>query len=975
MNTSSSRFYPRYPLIDNSVFDPYKGIGFENAIVSKQEFANLKLDKIEEFPKKKGEYLKHQLYIARYMSVYDELLLFHEPGTGKTCTAIAAIENLRHSSTIKRAIICAKGDGLTDNFLKELAFKCTDGRYIPTGFEKLSKQQKTIRLKKSVNTFYHFKTFESFAKELHRMSAEDKRNVYEDTIFVLDEVHNIREKDTEKQPKTLLPFNNRRLNGSSIYDEFQKLFRTLKRRKIILMSGTPIKDKLVEFAEVMNLMLPADKEIKTDDFTDTYFASDGHIKENMRSKLAEKIKGRVSYLNSVTTDVKKIYVGNRSIGKLKHFVVDDDEMSEFQTNAYKIALEKDNTSKIGGIYSASRQASLFVFPDSSFGEEGYAKYINKDLRRFQDHLSHGGLELLKQYSSKYYRLLTYLTSFVEIPEKHFVYCQFVSGSGLKVLKIILQIFGYREANGEESTKAKRYAICTRSTTGVSQVSEIVNRFNREDNVHGEYISVIIGSRIMNEGFTLKDILSEWILSPHWNYAEIVQAIARGWRLGSHNFKLEKGEDDVHVEIHQCVSIPNRSSSPGTMSIDLHMYEISENKDVLNKQIERLVKETSFDCALTFDRNTVTGLDDQRECDYQSCEYTCSGSIKSPLDKSTFNLLTDVQIIIKKKILERLTIVFKTFEEYKLDNLINDFLNEYDVDAIKQGVLSLIDSAELINDIRGFPKFLRCKTDILFLSIDPVTISNTLSQFYSNVLHVDDISFKWALDDLYEKNLHKLTAQLFEYPDMMKSLIIKLPYRVQRIILEACILSRETNANKNVDVRDAILKFYEGLYGIRDDGKLYVWLHHDDIESTCYDATTKTFEICDLNLEERIKELKRSPIGWYGLVNPTSGDFCLRDVSNQTVGRKQGNDEADLRKVMVGRRCQNYDKAVLLNIAAEKMKIGEGTSDEEKKQYWSPQTRIKICDGMKEWFKENDLIEQDFNCGTNKKKNRGANFNK
>lgn len=962
MNTLS-RFYTKYPVINNSEFDPYKDVGFENAIVSKKEFANLKLKKIEEFPKKSGDYLNHQLYIARYMSIYDELLLFHEPGTGKTCTAVAAIENLRNSSdnTIKRAVVLAKGEGLTKNFLHELMFTCTDGRYIPKGFDTLTEPQKNIRLLKSAKTFYHFHTFEKFASILHKMTNEEMQTSYENTIFVVDEVHNIHEDttDTQRKHSTAAALVNKRKEFDT-YEEFHRMFHVLKRRKIILMSGTPIRDRANEFAQVMNLILPLDNQLV--DFERDYFTRDGIMIDNKRKQLAEIIKGRVSYLNSVTTDVKKIYSGSH-YGDLQHFVVDVDQMSQFQSDVYDIAHEKDARDK--GIYNDSRQASLFVFPDQTYGKDGYEQNTTREKWTiFRKKLLEEGLQGLERYSSKYYRLLNYLS--LTNSGKHFVYCQYVKGSGLKLLAKIMEIFGYSKASGYETTHGKRYALCAGKTGNMIRAT--IDKFNSEDNVNGEIISVLLGSRMMNEGFTLKDISSEWILTPHWNYAEIAQAIARGWRLGSHNYKL-RISNDVSVEIHQCVSMPRSQNK----SIDLWMYEVSEKKDVLNRQIERLCKETSFDCALTFDRNKVTDFENQRECDYQSCEYTCTGSIKEPLDKSTYNLISDVQAMIRNKILERLRVVFANVEDYKLDNVVMDFQSEYDIDAIKQGVSSIIEAAELIDDVCGFPKFLRCKHDVLFLSVDPVTVSNTLAQFYTNVLLEKDISFEQTFRSVYEKNLDKLIYQVFAYPNLSDTLIVKLPYRVQRMILEACIISKHiSGSSKNEQVRDIILKLFSGFYSVETD-RIYVWLYDKELETTCYDVNEEKFVPCDFTLDDRRSQLKHSSIGWYGIVNPSiKGAFCLRNVTDKDTAKmsgKKGN--IDLRKVNVGRQCVNTNKSILAGIAGPKMKLGEGTNDEEKKEYWQKQPKTKTCDALKEWFVQHDLIETNFDCGTSKKKRRNA----
>ena len=140
-------FFPKYPNIfkfEDPRLNPYQGQSFSGSIVTKKEFESLKLPRFEALVRRgTGEQYSHQKIIARFMSSvtpYNELLLFHEMGTGKTCTAIAAIEKLRYekNSHINGAIVCAKGAGLLNNFTQELLFSCTDGRYIPDNYDKLS---------------------------------------------------------------------------------------------------------------------------------------------------------------------------------------------------------------------------------------------------------------------------------------------------------------------------------------------------------------------------------------------------------------------------------------------------------------------------------------------------------------------------------------------------------------------------------------------------------------------------------------------------------------------------------------------------------------------------------------------------------------------------------------------------------------------------------------------------------------------
>lgn len=115
--------------------------------------------------------------------------------------------------------------------------------------------------------------------------------------------------------------------------------------------------------------------------------------------------------------------------------------------------------------------------------------------------------------------------------------------------------------------------------------------------------------------------------------------------------------------------------------------------------------------------------------------------------------------------------------------------------------------------------------------------------------------------------------------------------------------------------------------------------------------------CIVDDSEKKNRLKQSPIGWYGLVNPSSNDFCIRDVGDKENKKIQGKG-IDLRKIYVGRRCDNHNKELLDDILINKMKISGVAQTESKKN---------ICKIMRNWFDERNLIEKSFDCGSNEKK--------
>jgi hypothetical protein len=133
-----SDFLLKYPYIDSlskdlgGSLDTYT-IPLQQAIYNKKEFYDFKLQAIEEKPKGRGDLLRHQVIAQRYMSYhtpYDGVLLFHEPGTGKSCSSVSIAEILKESGNFTQCIILVKGEPRIFSFMKELAFVCTDGRYI-----------------------------------------------------------------------------------------------------------------------------------------------------------------------------------------------------------------------------------------------------------------------------------------------------------------------------------------------------------------------------------------------------------------------------------------------------------------------------------------------------------------------------------------------------------------------------------------------------------------------------------------------------------------------------------------------------------------------------------------------------------------------------------------------------------------------------------------------------------------------------
>ena len=664
--TTVEDFMPKYPNIHDlpeaDFLNAYNDESFEQVIFKKREFFEERLPMEETGLIQPGTLMKHQRIISRFLSdntTYNSLLLFHETGTGKSCVTVGVVENIRNSfpnNEFTGAVVLAPRDKLLRNYKDEIVFKCTDGRYKPEDYESLKPEQKTKRINAQLKAYYQFDTYEKFAKKIgatsasSRLSDEAIISQYSYKIIILDEVHHLTEKPDRQRADAAA-------TGVDKYKAIYRFLHLVKNCKIMIMSATPMKDDPSEIAPLMNLIIPQSESLPVkDQFKLEFFPeeSDGEISN--AELLRRAFKGRVSHIKSMTSTVRKVYMGEQ-LDELQLLPVVGCEMSDYQTRYYNVAYAIDTEGESGGVYSNSQQASLFVFPPLAEGDDGgesgssvFSKNGSNNLyietktpsrlggikkqatyslsAAFKRWLRDGDsdeqtniLNNIAHCSCMYADTLRNIIRAVEEGRNTFVYCSYVYGSGLILFSLLMNLLGFQKASATSNQVGhdhRRYFLA--SNAAASELDKLKERFNDPDNRNGRDISVILGSGVISEGFTFENIQEIQILTPHWNYSETIQAIGRGLRLNSHKSLIENGESDIQVRIYQRVPIPNN----GSPSIFLRMYAISERKDIQIKKIERIMKTSAFDCALAYQRNHRQGYDGQRDCDYMECDYICDG---------------------------------------------------------------------------------------------------------------------------------------------------------------------------------------------------------------------------------------------------------------------------------------------------------------------------------------------------------------
>ncbi len=185
------------------------------------------------------------------------------------------------------------------------------------------------------------------------------------------------------------------------------------------------------------------------------------------------------------------------------------------------------------------------------------------------------------YSSKYLGLVNYLTNKDNRFKKQLVYTNFVSNSGINIIKELLLQNGYEEyKNGPLTTKGLRFSIIT-GATSYDIRNNIQNVYNTESNKHGEYIHVVIGSSVIAEGLTFNCTRTLHIIEPHWNNSRLNQVIGRIDRIDSHKFL--KKEDRNYEVILYLSKTPTHEKT-----VDDIIYDIAKAKDLLTNMYMKYI---------------------------------------------------------------------------------------------------------------------------------------------------------------------------------------------------------------------------------------------------------------------------------------------------------------------------------------------------------------------------------------------------
>lgn len=887
-------FLPTYPLINDDKF--------QEKIASLKEFADLRLEPVEPKPNP-GEYFNFQTLLARYLSShtpYNGMLFYLEIGVGKTCTSIAVHELIKRyyvvdnpSIKFNKTLVLARGEILLENYKNEFLNVCP-------GF---GKDLDTIDKRRLLKENFEFHPLQRFANNvISKKSDKGLKGEYSNRLIVIDEGQDLK-KHTSKPGQV------------NIYKSLQRFFDAIDDPIIIIMSGEPIVEKPYEPVALVNLFTPKDERLPIEKkFMNEFYDKDGTLKNT--EKLEKFFQGRVSYVRQMGSVAphkfmqtneerkqwfrelqiyaccmsdfqKKVYyksIKKVTTRKAKENIMFEIEGRQIQISQLKRTKEGEfieiKTTKGGNFYQYSRESSMFVYPDGTYGSDGFKKHIER--RTPQNRYTYsipkewktaeyfGSIENLRKYSCKY-------ASAIEIilnnPQRVFyIYSELVNNSGLILFSLILELYSFRQASiavNETSSKQKRYVLLSHQTSTPKLASKLIENISRPYNVRGEYIQVILGSEMIGYGITIKNATGVIILTSQWNVPSMQQIYGRTIRPGSDQYLVENKLNNT-VEIYLMCAIDCEKDEETT---DVIMYQIAEEKKILNDPINNILKKTAADCPLMYKRNVLKASENY-EC--SSMKHTSVDEkniyVYDPpfIDDTNYNLLYSEKDVEANT--EKIKLHFTKNYTMKIENDILFLLS----------VQYMIDERIPVTNPLGSISYIKENNNILYLQ-NILSDDNDLNELYY-VQH-PLMNYSTSLEQIIEinglKNDGKLVKKFCDEKNVQKALNI---FHSMNVYTKILCFENSYNAiygkikAKGVEKNKAtgVIKEYESKFYVIDD-IAYHLLYAEKITGTSYNISVKRL------LETgKMRKFQNSKWSWVSVLEENEINTKLKKTERETM---------------------------------------------------------------------------------------------
>lgn len=782
---------------------------FSYDIFKSKEFYDKRLKKESDTFIIKGVPLDHQILASRFFSPYTPYrkgLVYQGVGTGKTCLSSLIVENFKDTVVNGRkrlpALVLVQNKNMLDKYIEEVAYVCTSNDIYTSILDSrdirseqisffMSEKKKFSRISSAVKVYYDIVTAGKFRNYISGLTNNKIRRDYSDRVIIVDEAHHFHINKSKKKDN----YAKKQGLDQETYKIYYNFFKNIDNNIIIFLTGTPITDSPEGISSLLNLLLDKKDELPftKNKFINRYFDENGYLKEENIPELKNIFKKYISYLRSFTKTVEKDVMGVKKpwTRVIKFYPCGMSQFQYFYAKEAYLSKGLDDQFKKDTIKINSRYASTFVFPildkngDVIGGEYGNKGFKNNIVSSMGDRVyNYKSKDVLNEvvnnlsvYSCKYAKLIQTIES---NPNKLiFIFDEFLVGGNILNLSLILQKKGFvwakslNDISKPDVKGRKRFAVMSdrgKSSGFNKNIESFLKSFNKSDNKYGERCQIIIGTKKISEGITIKNVRQVHIITPYWNENLIDQVLGRVDRYGTHS---DLSPEERVLEIYRYASLktfdpeeddieyakgkgyPENVGFSSQITVDVEILRMSERKELYNSQIFRLMKESAWDCPLNYKRNVIEeDKDGSRECNYENCNYVCEGFPDEYIDKekdvweydvpkrminyTNYNLYYSDEL--ENEIIEKIKEIFHV--NYTMNY--RDIFRELDMNINTEIVLlrsldRIINNRIPIKNKYGFSSFLNENNDLYYLSNVITTFSSSWDVYYEINPSLDLIS--------------------------------------------------------------------------------------------------------------------------------------------------------------------------------------------------------------------------------------------
>ncbi len=636
---------------------------------------NLKIDPCKDTFLKDNtiKLMDHQKILKEFMALHNKVgnkaagsqgvMVYHNLGSGKSLTAIAMAEAARlyDGDRLRKVIILIPASLRDDPWIKELS--------------RIHPNYGSGPLLTRIGYFIlHYNNTTTFIEQLSNLSDDATRNPFDNSIVILDEVHNF--------------INTLPRSRETVRWQIYNWMMMADNAKFIMLSGTPFSNTPFELAYLFNMlrgheMFDVRSEKAEEDFMDTFFDGSQMINKQLFKR---RIQGLVSYYIGADERVfakkkiHKVLVPMSTLQK-KHqdeiYKMEDnlrkgvkkgevgqsraDTDSQLKTmqraqalasrmdgkiygsvaQALTIRSDVDEGSEMLNFWVFSRSNSNITYPADileKYGRKTFEKILDVDKFK-KDKQSLSQIDFSKEnlavLSPKMLKLLNLATHSKGLG---LIYSNFEGAYGIGVLEEILKQNNFEKFDAsvskiEDLEPKPRFTIWS-GNTSAEERRNILKLYNHPDNENGAYIKLICITAAGREGISLRGVRHVHIMEPWWNMGRIKQVIGRAVRICSHTH-LPK--DEHVVDIYNYFSVNTNKTTNGLDLLDIQVSRSALKKQKRENEMLDEMKKASFDCELN---KAQTMIENCINFQHSKTQKIFSTNIQEDLD----NFLDDEKLV-------------------------------------------------------------------------------------------------------------------------------------------------------------------------------------------------------------------------------------------------------------------------------------------------------------------------------------------